>query len=139
MPEKSDNILGSMPVGRLVVHMSWPIMLSMLVQAVYNLVDSIYVSRISDAAFLALSYAYPIQTLMIAFCTGTGVGFSAVLSRRLGERRTSEANSAVLHGYLLYLACWVLFLLFGLFACQPYLRACTSTPEGGVTVMVRFL
>ncbi len=129
MPEKSDNILGSMPVGRLVVHMSWPIMLSMLVQAVYNLVDSIYVSRISDAAFLALSYAYPIQTLMIAFCTGTGVGFSAVLSRRLGERRTSEANSAVLHGYLLYLACWVLFLLFGLFACQPYLRACTSTPE----------
>ena len=71
MPEKSDNILGSMPVGRLVVHMSWPIMLSMLVQAVYNLVDSIYVSRISDAAFLALSYAYPIQTLMIAFCTGT--------------------------------------------------------------------
>ena len=115
-----------MPIGRLVVHMSWPIMLSMLMQAVYNLVDSIYVSRISDEAFLALSYAYPIQTLMVAFCVGTGVGFSAVLSRRLGERKLDQANSAVLHGYLLYLLCWLLFLAFGLFACGVYLRSCTE-------------
>ena len=126
MAQNSSNILGSMPIGRLVIHMSWPIMLSMLMQAVYNLVDSIYVARISDAAFLALSYAYPIQTLMVAFCTGTGVGFSAILSRRLGERRMDLANSTVLHGYFLYLLCWVLFLLFGLFACELYLSSCTD-------------
>ena len=101
----AENKMGVMPVRKLILHMSWPIMLSMLMQAVYNLVDSIYVSRIGDEAFLALSYAYPIQTLMVAFCVGTGVGFSAVLSRRLGERKLDQANSAVLHGYLLYLLC----------------------------------
>ena len=126
---QQDNILGTMPVGRLVLSMSWPIMLSMLMQAVYNLVDSVYVTRVSETAFLALSYAYPIQTLMIAFCVGTGVGFSAMLSRRLGEKKPVEANASVLHGFLFYALCWVLFLLFGLFASGAYLRACTSTRE----------
>lgn len=122
-----ENILGTMPVGRLVIHMSWPIMLSMLVQAVYNLVDSIYVARINDTAFLALSYAYPIQTLMVAFCVGTGVGFNAVLARRLGEKKAGEANSAAIHGFLLYALCWLLFLSFGLLGSQAYLRSCTDT------------
>ena len=126
---QQDNILGTMPIGKLVISMSWPIMLSMLMQAVYNLVDSIYVTRVSEAAFLALSYAYPIQTLMIAFCVGTGVGFSSMLSRRLGEKKPEEANAAVLHGFLLFFSCWVLFFLFGLFASGPYLNACTSTQE----------
>ena len=118
-----------MPVKRLVFSMSWPIMLSMLTQAVYNLVDSIYVARISDTAFLALSYAYPIQTLMVAFCVGTGVGFNATLAHRLGKKRLDEANSAVLHGFLLYFLCWLLFLAFGLFASRTYLEACTGTAE----------
>lgn len=118
-----------MPVKRLVLSMSWPIMLSMLTQAVYNLVDSIYVARISDTAFLALSYAYPIQTLMVAFCVGTGVGFNATLAHRLGKKRMDEANSAVLHGFLLYFLCWLLFLSFGLFACRTYLNACSGTAE----------
>ncbi len=122
-----ENILGSMPVGRLVISMSWPIMLSMLMQAVYNLVDSIYVARLGDAAFLALSYAYPIQTLMVAFCVGTGVGFSAVLAQRLGAKKMEEANAAVLHGFFLFLMCWLLFLAFGVFGCGAYLRACTDT------------
>ena len=125
-----DNILGTMPMGRLVVTMSWPIMVSMLIQAIYNLVDSIYIARVSDSAFLALSYAYPIQTLMVAFCVGTGVGFNATLSRRLGEKKQEEASQVVLHGFLLYVLCWLLFLAFGLFACGPYLRACTD--NGGV-------
>ena len=129
MPEKSDNILGSMPVGRLVVHMSWPIMLSMLMQAVYNLVDSIYVTRVSENAFLALSYAYPVQSLMVAFCVGTGVGFSALLAKRLGQGDQRQANSAVFHGLLLYLGCWILFLLFGLFACRAYMDFCTDTAQ----------
>ena len=125
--QAENNILGTMPTGRLVISMSWPIMLSMLMQAVYNLVDSIYVARINDTAFLALSYAYPIQTLMVAFCVGTGVGFSATLARRLGEKKLEEANSVVLHGFLLYFLCWLLFLSFGLFACRPYLAACSNT------------
>lgn len=126
---QQENILGTMPVKRLVLHMSWPIMLSMLMQAIYNLVDSIFVARISDEAFLALSYAYPIQTLMIAFCVGTGVAFSATLSKRLGERKMDEAISVVLHGFILFFSCWVLFFLFGLFGSAPFLRSCTSTGE----------
>ncbi|MGI5963433.1 MAG: MATE family efflux transporter [Lawsonibacter sp.] len=124
---QKDNILGSMPIGQLVLHMSWPIMLSMLMQAVYNLVDSIYVTRVSEQAFLALSYAYPIQTLMIAFCVGTGVGFSAMLSRRLGEQKNEEANTVVVHGFLLFALCWIFFFLFGLFASRIYMHGCTTS------------
>lgn len=126
---QADNPLGAMPIARLVVNMSWPIMLSMLMQAVYNLVDSIYVTRISGSAFLALSYAYPIQILMAAFCVGVGVGFNAVLARRLGAKKMEEANLVVFHGFLLYALCWLLFLLFGLFACKAYLRFCTGTAD----------
>ena len=121
-----------MPIKRLVLHMSWPIMLSMLMQAIYNLVDSIFVARISDEAFLALSYAYPIQTLMIAFCVGTGVAFAATLSKRLGEGKMDQAVSVVLHGFILFFACWVLFLLFGLFGSAPFLHSSTDTTEVAV-------
>lgn len=92
--------------------MSLPIMLSMLISAVYNLVDSVYVAQYSDEAFLALSYAYPIQMLLVAFCSGIGVGFSAIFSRRLGEGDQEQAASAVCHGFFLYGLCWLLFLLF---------------------------
>ncbi len=126
--EERENILGTMPMKHLVLHMSWPIMISMLLQAVYNLVDSVYVARLGDDAFLALSYAYPVQTLMIAFCVGTGVGFSAELSRRLGEKNRKGAGDAVLHGLLLYLGGWVLFALFGLLGCEAYMNFCTDSP-----------
>lgn len=125
MPEQK-NILGTMPVGRLVIHMSWPIMISMLVQAVYNLVDSIFVARISDRAFLALSYAYPIQTLMVAFCVGLGVAFSAILSKHLGKKDLPGARDAVFHGFALYAGCWVLFFLFGVLGVKAYLAGCTG-------------
>lgn len=123
-----SNIMGTMPVGRLVLHMSWPIMLSMLTQAIYNLVDSIYVAQLGDSAFLALSYAYPVQTLLVAFCVGIGVGFNAILSRRLGEKKAEDANAVILHGFLLYGLCWLVFLVFGLFFCPLYLDLCTDTP-----------
>ena len=126
---RSGNILGTMPMGRLIFTMSGPIMLSMLMQAVYNLVDSIYVARLGDDAFLALSYAYPIQTLLIAFCVGTGVAFSAVLSQRLGAKQMDQASSVVLHGGLLYFLCWLIFFLFGLLGADAYLRTCTDTPS----------
>ena len=126
---RSENILGTMPMGRLIFTMSGPIMLSMLMQAVYNLVDSIYVARLGDDAFLALSYAYPIQTLLIAFCVGTGVAFSAVLSQRLGAKQMDQASSVVLHGGVLYFLCWLIFFLFGLLGADAYLRTCTDTPS----------
>lgn len=126
---RSENILGTMPMGRLIFTMSGPIMLSMLMQAVYNLVDSIYVARLGDDAFLALSYAYPIQTLLIAFCVGTGVAFSAVLSQRLGAKQMDQATSVVLHGGVLYFLCWLIFFLFGLLGADAYLRTCTDTPS----------
>ena len=126
---RSENILGTMPMGRLIFTMSGPIMLSMLMQAVYNLVDSIYVARLGDDAFLALSYAYPIQTLLIAFCVGTGVAFSAVLSQRLGAKQMDQASSVVLHGGVLYFLCWLIFFLFGLLVADAYLRTCTDTPS----------
>lgn len=126
---RSENILGTMPMGRLIFTMSGPIMLSMLMQAVYNLVDSIYVARLGDDAFLALSYAYPIQTLLIAFCVGTGVALSAVLSQRLGAKQMDQASSVVLHGGVLYFLCWLIFFLFGLLGADAYLRTCTDTPS----------
>ena len=124
-----ENMLGTMPVGRLVLQMSWPVMLSMLMQAIYNLVDSVYVAQVGDDAFLALSYAYPIQTLMVAFCTGTGVAFSAALAQRLGEKKMEEAGQTVLHGFLFYGGCWVLFLLFGVLASGLYMDLCTQNPQ----------
>lgn len=125
---EQSNILGAMPVPRLVVTMSLPIVLSMLISAVYNLADSVYVAQFSDQAFLALSYAYPIQMLMVAFCVGTGVGFSATLSRRLGEGSRDQAVCVVCHGFLFYGLCWALFLLFALFGAGPFLRASTGSP-----------
>ena len=78
-----------MPVRRLLLNMAWPMMLSMLIQALYNLVDSMFVAQLSSDGFVALALVYPIQTLMIAVCVGTGVGFNALLARRLGEGRGS--------------------------------------------------
>ena len=122
------NILGAMPVDRLVLTMSAPIMVSMLVSAVYNLVDSIYVAQVSDLDFLALSYAYPVQLMMVAFCTGIGVGFNATFAQRLGEGKGEEANRVACHGFLFYTLCWLLFLAFALFGAPLFFRLSTDDP-----------
>lgn len=101
------------PVRRLLLNMAWPMMLSMLIQALYNLVDSMFVAQLSSDGFVALALVYPIQTLMIAVCVGTGVGFNALLARWLGEDRPDEANRVVANGYFVYLVCWVVFLVLG--------------------------
>ena len=87
-----ENKMGVMPIGRLVVTMSLPIIISMLVQALYNIIDSIFVGMISQEALNAVSLAFPAQNLMIAFATGTGVGINALLSRRLGEQNREQAE-----------------------------------------------
>ncbi len=110
-----------MPVRRLLLNMAWPMMLSMLIQALYNMVDSMFVAQLSADGFVALSLVYPIQTLMISICVGVGVGYNALLARRLGEGRPEEANRVVAHGYFLYLACWVIFLVLGITLARPFM------------------
>ena len=118
-----------MPVPRLLVTMSLPIMASMLVQALYNVVDSIFVAQISENALTAVSLALPIQTLMIAVSVGTGVGINALLSRRLGEKQQEEANTVAAQGLLLSVASWLVFLLFGIFFSRMFIAAFTNIPE----------
>ena len=88
----AENKMGTMPIGKLLFNMSLPMMISMLVQALYNIVDSIFVAKLSENALTAVSLAFPLQTLLIAVATGTGVGMNALLSKALGERRSDEAD-----------------------------------------------
>lgn len=116
-----ENKMGVMPVGKLLITMSLPMMASMLVQALYNIVDSVFVSRVSESAFTAVSLAFPIQTLIIAFANGVGVGMNALLSRALGEKRPDEANKVARHGLILMAASFLIFLIFGLFLVRPFM------------------
>lgn len=128
MPEK-ENKLGVMPVGRLLAVMSLPTTFSMLIQALYNIVDSIYVSHFSEKALTAVSLAFPLQMLMASFAVGTGVGVCSVVSRRLGERREDEARTTAGTGFSLELIFMVFFMLLGLVAARPFLSIYTSDPE----------
>ncbi len=106
--------MGTQPVGRLMLSMSLPIMISMLVQALYNIVDSIFVAKVSEDALTAVSLAFPIQTLMIAVGAGTGVGIKALLSKSLGEKEFEKANSSANNGIFLAFFSFVLFVVIGL-------------------------
>ncbi len=121
-----ENKMGVMPVNRLLISMSLPMMISMLVQALYNIVDSVFVSRIDENALTAVSLAFPLQTLMIAIGTGTGVGVNALLSKSLGEKDYDKANKAAVNGVFLSAVSYVLFLLVGLFAVGPFYHTQTS-------------
>ncbi len=118
---REENKMGYMPVKKLIVSMSLPMMASMLVQALYNVVDSIFVARIGEEALTAVSLAFPLQNLMIAVASGTGVGINALLSRSLGEKRFDRSDAAANNGLLLTLFSYILFLLIGLFGARPFL------------------
>lgn len=124
-----ENKMGSMPVNKLLISMALPMMISMLVQALYNIVDSMFVSRISEDALTALSLAFPIQQLMIALGTGTGVGVNAVLSKSLGERNFDKANKAAENGIFLSVICFLAFLFVGLFVVDPFYMSQTTDAE----------
>lgn len=130
-----ENKMGTMPIGRLLLNMGLPMVISMLVQAMYNVVDSIYVSRISESAVTALTLAFPIQNLQIAFASGTAVGVNALLSKSLGEKNQEQANRAAGNGITLMLSFTVLFMLFGIFGVRPYFEMQSTveeTVEGGI-------
>ena len=133
---QTENKMGVMPVGRLIVTMSLPIMISMLVQALYNVVDSMFVSRIDEYALTAQSMAFPIQNLMIAVSVGLGVGVNAVLSRALGARDMKSVNHAAIGGLLLMVISSVAFMLGGVTIVRPFFEAQTDIApiiEYGVT------
>ena len=130
-----ENKMGTMPVEKLLVNMALPMIISMLVQALYNIVDSIYVSQVSESAVTALSLAFPIQNLQIGFAVGIGVGVNALLSQNLGRRNQEGANWAAGNGVFLMLVVTVLFMLFGFFGVRPYYEmqsSVTETVEGGI-------
>ncbi len=125
---QQGNKMGTMPVGKLLYNMALPMIIAMLVQALYNVVDSIYVSRISESAITALSLAFPIQNIQIGFATGIGVGVNALLSKSLGEGKQEAANRSAGNGLFLVAIVTVLFMLFGFFGARPYF-AMQSTVE----------
>lgn len=122
----TENKMGVMPIGRLVTQMALPMMISMLVQALYNIVDSIFVGYLSADALNAVTLAFPIQSLMIAVATGTGVGINSLLSRRLGEKNNKAVSDAAQNGVFLAICSFVLFLILGLTICEPYFKSQTE-------------
>ena len=133
-PSLQKNKMGTMPVGKLLFNMALPMIIAMLVQALYNVVDSIYVSRISESAVTALSLAFPIQNIQIGFATGIGVGVNALLSKSLGEHNQETANRSAGNGLFLVAIVTVLFMLFGFVGTRPYYALQSTveeTVEGG--------
>ncbi len=129
MEQTRENKMGVMPVNRLLITMSLPMMASMLVQALYNIVDSIFVSRINENALTAVSLAFPIQTLMVAVGVGTCVGINAVLSKALGEKNQETVNKTAGNGMILMAVSYLVFLLIGIFVTRIFYLSQTEDAQ----------
>lgn len=126
---QTSNKLAEAPMNRLVWSISFPLMLSMLIQSLYNIVDGIFVARISEQALNATSLAYPVQMLMIAVSVGTGVGINALLSQTLGRGERDKVANVAGNGLFSALCGSLAFVVLGLVAVRPFLRIFTSDPE----------
>ena len=125
-----ENKMGTMPVLPLIFSMALPAMFSMMVQALYNIVDSIFVSQYDPVnALAAVSLAFPVQMLLISVAVGTGVGLNSLISRRLGEGRQEEADSAATHGVFLGVVSWLVFLVLVVFFVRPYFEAFSDNAD----------
>ena len=134
-----ENKMGVMPINKLIISMSLPMVISMLVQALYNVVDSMFVSQISENALSAVSLAFPVQNFMIAVGVGTGVGINALLSRSLGEKKFEEANRAANNGVFLALMSYLLFLVIGLLFSRTFFEIQTDIKDivdGGYSYLI---
>lgn len=123
MENRKENKMGTLPIPKLLVSMSVPIMVSMLIQALYNVVDSIFVAKISEDALTAVSLAFPVQVMMIAVAVGTAIGINALLSRRLGEKNYNEANLVTANGIFLSILNAIAFAIFGIFGLKAFFMA----------------
>ena len=126
--QPQENKMGVMPINKLLISMSLPMIISMLVQALYNIVDSVFVSMINQAALTAVSMAFPIQNLLIAVSAGTCVGVNALLSRSLGEKNPKAANLAAVNGLFLAFLSFLAFAVFGLFGARLFFESQTTNP-----------
>ena len=126
---QSENKMGYMPIPKLLFTMSIPMIISMLVQALYNVVDSAFVAKLSEDALTAVSMAFPVQNLMIAVSVGTGVGINALLSRSLGEKQFEQANLAAQNGLFLGIVSYVIFAVLGLIGSRQFYLSQTNDPE----------
>ena len=127
--QTKENKMGVMPIDKLLISMSLPMMISMLVQALYNIVDSIFVSRINEYALRAVSLAFPIQSLMIAVAVGTAVGINAFLSRTLGEKDFEKANIIARNGIFIAIASYIGFAVVGALISRPFFASQTEVLE----------
>lgn len=126
---QTENKMGTMPVNKLLISMAVPMMISMLVQALYNIVDSIFVAQISENALTAVSMAFPIQNLMIGMATGIGVGMNALVSKNLGQKDQEGVNKAALHGIFLEMMSFVIFVFVGIFVVNRFMQSQTEIAE----------
>lgn len=133
MEERKENKMGTLPIPKLLMSMSLPIMTSMLIQALYNVVDSIFVAKLSQDALTAVSLAFPVQNMMIAVGVGTAVGVNALLARRLGEKNYKDANLVAVNGIFLAVLSSIAFALFGIFGVKMFFSAFVG--EGTVMQM----
>lgn len=136
--QAQENKMGVMPVNKLLISMSLPMMISMLVQAMYNIVDSIFVARIEEYAVRAVSLAFPVQSLMIAVAVGTAVGINALLSRTLGEKDQERANKVAVNGVFISIVCFIAFAIVGAIIARPFMHSQTDVAqvrEYGVTYL----
>jgi putative MATE family efflux protein len=127
-----ENKMGIMPIGKLVFNMSLPMMVSMMVQALYNIVDSIFVAKLSENALTAVSLAFPLQTLLIAVATGTGVGMNALLSKSLGEKDFKKANKTATNAAFIYAVSYIIFLILGV---KPFYRSQVGSADAEIMTM----
>ena len=126
---QTSNKLRHMPIGKLIIVMSVPAMFSMLIQSLYNIVDSIYVSKLGPTALNAVSLAFPMQMLIIAFALGIGIGTSSYISRKMGERKIEEANQVAKTGIILAVIMGLIFIIVGLTLSRPFLSLMSSDQE----------
>lgn len=124
----TENKMGSMPIIKLIFNMSLPIMFSMLIMALYNIVDSIFVGMIGPEALTAVSLAFPVQNLMTAFGVGTSVGVNSLVSLRLGQKRQDDVNKTAMNGIFLSIVTWLVFATLGTVVTELYVRSQTSNP-----------
>lgn len=127
MEQAKENKMGTSPIFRLIVSMSLPAMFSMLIQSLYNVVDSMFVAQIGEDALTAVSLAFPVQTLLIAVAVGTGVGINSLVARRLGEGNREEASHAATHGIVLAFCSWIVFAVLGALFTRMFFEAFTDT------------
>lgn len=133
--KQQENKMGVMPVNKLLLNMSVPMMVSMLVQALYNIVDSIFVARVSEDALTAVSLAFPIQTLLIAVGAGTGVGVNALLSKTLGEKNYEAANKTAVNAIFLAFMSFLVFVVIGFTVVKPFYFSQVKTTESDIYTM----